>query len=87
MVFISRFSLYEFTVLPFGLCKALSSFQHLTNNVFSDIKGWYVLVYLDNILLYSETTKDLEKHLHGVFLWLCTHKLQAKYAKCEIRHA
>ena len=50
-VFVLRFSLYEFTVLPFGLCNALSTFQCFMNHVFSDIVDWYVLVYLDNIAI------------------------------------
>ena len=67
MVFISRLSLYEFKVLPFGLCNAPSTFQHFINHVFSDIIDQYVLVYIDDILLYSKNTKDHEKHLYKVF--------------------
>ena len=50
MAFVSRFGLYKFTVLPFGLCNAPSTFQRLINHIFSDIIDWYVLVYLFNIL-------------------------------------
>ena len=86
MEFVSRFSLYEFTVLPFGLCNSPSTFQRLLNHVFSDIIDWYVLVYLDDILLNSKTIDSYEKYLHKVFLQLHAHKLQAKCAKCDFGH-
>ena len=87
MAFVSRFGLYEFTVLPFGLCNAPSTFQRLINYVFSDLIDQYVLVYLDNILVYSETANNHEKHLREVFSWLHAHKLQVKHAKCEFGRA
>ena len=57
------------------------------NHMFSDIIDWYVLVYLDNILVYSETTNDNEKAYVQVFSLLHTHKLKEKYVKCEFVHA
>ena len=81
--FVSRFGLYKFTLLPFSLSNAPTTFQRLMNHVFNDITDQYVLVYLDDILIYSETTDDHEKHLCEVFLWLYVHKLQEKYEKCE----
>ena len=57
------------------------------NHVFSDIIYWYVLVYLDNILVYSKTANNHAKHLHKVILQLCANKLQEKHAKCEFGHA
>ena len=68
MAFVSRLVLYEITVLPFGLCNALSTFQHLMKHVFSDVMDWYVLVYLDDILIYSKAANDHKKYLHEVFL-------------------
>ena len=87
MAFVSKFSLYKFTVLPFCLYNALSTFQHLINYIFSDIIDQCLLVYLDNILVYSKTTNDHEKYLHEVFSQLHTHKLQIKYVKCEFGYA
>ena len=87
MAFVSRFGLYKFTVLLFGLCYAPSTFKCLMNYVFSDLIDWYVLVYFDDILVYSETANDHEKHLCKVFSQLCAHKLQVKHAKCEFGHA
>ena len=73
MLFVLKFSFFKFTVLLFGLYNAPSTFYRLINHVFSDIMDQYILVYLYNILVYSETA-DHEKHLCGVFLWLCAHK-------------
>ena len=81
MVFVMRFGLYKFTVLLFGLYNAFSTFQRLMNHVFSNILDQYILFYLDDILLYSETTTNHVKHLNEVFPQLCAHKLQEKYAK------
>ena len=53
------------------------------NYVFSDIIDQHVLVYLDDILVYSEATDDHEKHLCEVFSLLHTHKLQVKYTKSK----
>ena len=67
MPFVSRFGLHDFTVLPFGLFYAPSTFQRLMNHVFSETIDQYVLVYLDNIVVYSKTVNDHEKHLYEVF--------------------
>ena len=55
MAFVSRFGLYEFTVLPFGLCNACSTFYSLINYVLSNTLYQYVLVHIDNIIIYSKT--------------------------------
>ena len=47
----------------------------------------YVLVYLDNVSVYSETANNHEKHLPEVFSQLHAHKLKAKFVKCEFGHA
>ena len=53
------------------------------NYIYNDIIDQYVLVYLDDIIVYGETTDDHEKHYCEVFSWLHTHKLQENYTKCE----
>ena len=63
MAFVLRFSLYKFTVLPFGLCNAPSTFQYPMYHVFSYIIDWYILVCLGNILVYSKTADNHEKHM------------------------
>ena len=59
----------------------LVPFSALINHVFSDTIDWYILVYLDDILIYSKTTVNHEKHLYEVFLQLHTYKVQEKHAK------
>ena len=67
MAFVSRFGLYEFIFLPFGLCNNLNTFQRLMDYVFSNIIDWYVLVYLDDILVCNKTVDNHEKYLCKVF--------------------
>jgi len=58
--FKSRYGLYEYTVMPFGLCNAPSTFQGMINNVFRDLVDVGLIAYMDDILIYSET---IEEHL------------------------
>ena len=58
-------------------------FQHLMNAIMSDYIDDFVLVYLDDILIYSDNAEEHEAHLCKVFDRLCEHKLQAKLKKCE----
>ena len=61
--FVIRYGLYEYTVLPLGLCNAPSTFQRLMNNVLGDYVDKFALVYLDDILVYSRTGDEHEVHL------------------------
>ena len=54
----SRHGLYEYTVMPFGLCKAPSRFQSMLNNLFRDMLNVEVIAYLDAILIYTETVEE-----------------------------
>ena len=56
----TRFGSYKYLVMPFGLCNAPSTFQHLVNDIFSDLVEVYLVVYLENILVYSS---NLVKHI------------------------
>ena len=80
---VTRYGLFEYTVLPLGLCNAPSTFQCLMNVVMSGYIDDFVLVYLDHILVYSNNAEEHEAHLRQVFDQLCKHKLQAKLKKCE----
>ena len=87
IAFVLGFSLYEFTVLPFGLQNAPSTFKCLIKHMFSDTIDQCILVYLDDILLFRKTTNGHEKHLYIVFSQLCMQKLQEKCIKYEFRDA
>jgi hypothetical protein len=78
-----RFGHYEFTVLPFRLTNALGVFMSLMNEVFLEYLDNFIQVFIDDILIYSETTEDHEEHLHLVLHCLREHKLYGKLSKCS----
>ncbi|GBG85461.1 hypothetical protein CBR_g40103 [Chara braunii] len=79
----SRFGLYEFTVMPFGLTNAPATFQTAMNDIFRDILEEYILVYLDDILVYSRTLEDHLRHPSDVLQRLRKHDFYAKLSKCR----
>ncbi|GBG92551.1 hypothetical protein CBR_g55945 [Chara braunii] len=81
--FRSRFGHYEFTVMPFGLTNAPATFQRPMNDIFRDILEQYVLVYLDDILVYSPTLEEHLKHLRDVLDHLRRHGFYAMLSKCR----
>ncbi|GBG77055.1 hypothetical protein CBR_g23381 [Chara braunii] len=76
--FRSRFGHYKFTVMPFGPTNAPATFQTATDDIFRDIFEEYVLVYLDDILVYSRTLEDHLRHLRDVLQRLRKHGFYAK---------
>ncbi|CAI7914655.1 unnamed protein product, partial [Closterium sp. NIES-53] len=81
--FRTKQGLYEFRVLPFGLTNAPAMFQTLMNTVISEFLGSFVVVYLDDILVFSETKEEHVQHLQKVFEVLRRELLYAKQSKCE----
>ncbi|KAJ9528300.1 hypothetical protein QJQ45_014284, partial [Haematococcus lacustris] len=81
--FSTRYGHFEFTVLPFGLCNAPATFQRLMNDIFRQELDDHVIVYLDDILIFSRTHEEHAKHLDRVLSLLRRHKLYAKLSKCE----
>lgn len=74
--------LYEFLVMPFGLCKAPATFQALMNDVLRPFLHRFVLVFFDDILIYSVTWADHLRHLRAVLDTLQQHWLFVKRSKC-----
>ena len=65
--FTCRYGTYQFTAMPFGLTSAPSTFQRVMNNIFFDLLDRGVLVYLDDILIYSKTIEEHVDLLDQVF--------------------
>ena len=80
--FLTPTGLFEYVVLPFGLCNAPATFQRLMSHTFSDMLGKFVVVYLDDILVFSENAEQHYEHLQAVFEWLRQDKFFAKWQKC-----
>eukprot|EP00253_Pinus_taeda_P012063 PITA_12063 len=81
--FQTRYGHYEFVVLPFGLTNAPVTFMCLMNSVFHKYLDKFVLIFIDNILIYSQNIKEHEEHLRLVLQMLWEHQLYAKYNKCD----
>jgi len=81
--FTTRYGLYEYTVMSFGLTNAPAVFMRLMNSVFMEYLDKFVVVYIDDILIYSKTEEEHAEHLRLVLLKLREHCLYAKFSKCE----
>ena len=79
-----RYGLYEYTVMPFGLCNAPSTFQSMINDVFHDLLDEGVVVYVDNILIYSEDKKSHIELVHQVMERIRVAKLYCSIKKSDI---
>ncbi|WVZ93956.1 hypothetical protein U9M48_039905 [Paspalum notatum var. saurae] len=79
--FTTKYGLYEYTVMSFGLTNAPAYFMQLTNSVFMDYLDKFVVVFIDDILIYSKTEAKHEEHLRLVLQRLREHKLYAKFSK------
>jgi hypothetical protein len=83
IAFSTRYGLYEYLVMSFGLTNAPAYFIYLMNSVFMPELDKFVVVFIDDILIYSKTEKDHADHLCVVLQRLRDHHLYAKFSKCE----
>ncbi|WVZ76701.1 hypothetical protein U9M48_024653 [Paspalum notatum var. saurae] len=80
--FSTRYGLYEYLVMSFGLTNAPAFFMYMMNSVFLNELDKFVVVFIDDILIYSKNEKEHEEHLRIVLTRLREHKLYAKFSKC-----
>jgi hypothetical protein len=81
--FSTRYGLYEFKVMSSGLTNAPAYFMNLMNKVFMEYLDRFVVVFIDDILIYSKKDSDHEEHLRLVLQKLRDNQLYVKFSKCE----
>ena len=81
--FRTRYGHFEFTVMPFGLTNASAAFMDLMHRIFQPYLDQFVVVFVDDILIYSQSEWEHEYHLRIVLQLLRDHQLYAKFSKCE----
>ena len=83
MDFRTRYGHYEFLVMSFGLTNAPVAFMDLMNRMFKPFLDPFVIVFIDDFLVYSHSRKEHQEHLRIVLETLQAHKLFAKFSKCQ----
>ena len=81
--FRTRYGHFEFLVMPFGLTNAPATFMHLMQDIFRPLLDKFVIVFLDDVLIFSKNEEEHEQHVKEVLEILRKHKLYAKASKCE----
>jgi hypothetical protein len=81
--FTTRYGLYEYTVMSFGLTNEPAYFMYLMNKVFMEYLDKFIVVFIDDILVYSKIEEDHEEHLRLVLQKLREQQLYAKFSKCD----
>ena len=81
--FRTRYGHFEFTMMPLGLTNAPAPFVDLMHRVFQLYLDQFVVVFVDDMLIYSQSEKEHEDHLRIILQALKEHQLYAKFSKCE----
>ena len=81
--FVTRYGQYEFTIVSFGLTNAPAYFMNMMNKVFMEELDKFVVVFIDDILVYSATIEEHEQHMRVVLAKLRQNQLYAKFSKYE----
>lgn len=81
--FQTRYGQFEFVVMPFGLTNAPAAFMRLMNEVFHDYLDNFVIIFIDDILIYSRSAEEHQEHLKKVLERLREQRLFAKFSKCK----
>ena len=81
--FRTRYGHFEFTVMPFGLTNVPTAFMDLMHKVFQPYLDQFIVVFVDDILIYSQSEWEHEYHLSIVLQLLRDHQVYAKFSKCE----
>jgi hypothetical protein len=80
--FTTRYGLFEYLVMSFGLTNAPAHFTYLMNSIFMPKLDKFVVVFIDDILIYSKNEEEHAQHLRIVLTHLREHRLYAKFSKC-----
>jgi hypothetical protein len=83
MAFSARYGLYEYLVMSFGLTNTPAHFMYLMNTVFMSKLDKFVVVFIDDSLVYSKSMEEHKEHLQIVLQRLQEHQLYAKFIKCK----
>ena len=83
MAFWTRYGHYEFLVMPFGLTNAPTAFMDLMNRVFRSCLDQFVVVFVDDVLVYFPDMETHQMHLRTVSETLRLHQLYETFSKCE----
>ncbi|KAF8698542.1 hypothetical protein RHS03_07547, partial [Rhizoctonia solani] len=84
--FRTKYGLFEYLVMPFGLTNAPAAFQHFTNNLFRDLIDVTMVIYLDNILIFSENPEEHPGHVREVLLHLMRNQLFCNLVACPLHN-
>ena len=80
---VGNLGFYEFTHMPFGLCNAPMTFQHLMQNTLEELNLTYCIIYLDDVIVFGCLEKEHLEHLHVVFECFREFNLKLKPSKCS----